>query len=153
VESELGWSYLIRMKFGYHLWLSYVRQIFHRQNNQQINLHAAIETMGKSELVHKCAILPAAFLLNRAESYSTPVERAILCSYQYNLEIEVSNFTDYIDPSQYIFRHCVSFKHIHNEHLSNSQRRIIPLAKPIYFYLADQRHVPVVTCIIMRPRE
>jgi hypothetical protein len=37
VESELAWSYLIRTKFGYRLWLRYVRQIFCQQNKQQID--------------------------------------------------------------------------------------------------------------------
>jgi hypothetical protein len=153
VESELGWSYLIRTKFGYHIWLRHVRQIFHPQNNQQINLHADIEMMEISELLHRCAIIPATFLLNRAEGYGTPVSRAILRSYQYHLETEVSNCTVYIDPSQYIFRWCVSFKHIHSEHLSDAQRRTIPLTKLIYFYLTDQRHVPVVNFSIIYPRE
>jgi hypothetical protein len=153
VENESCWSHLIRTKFGNTLWLRHVRQIFYSQNNQQIDLHDDIETMENDKLIHKCVYLPADFLFNRAEDYSKPLIRTILRSYQYYLEKEISNRIVYIDPSQFIFRWCVSFNHVHIEHLTNAQRRTVPLTKLIYFYLADQRYVPVVNFDIIRPRE
>jgi hypothetical protein len=153
VENKLGWSYLIRTKFGHRLWLHHVRQIFNRQRNQQINLHADIETMGKIELLNECAIIPATFLLNRTGDQIMVVKRAILRSYRYYLEIQVSKRTVYMVPSEFIFRQFVSFKNIHSEHLTDTQRRTVPLTKLIYFYLTDQRHVPVVNFSMIYTRE
>lgn len=92
VESELGWSYLIRTKFGNTIWLRHVRQIF----NQQIDLHDDIESMESDELSNKCIYLPESFLHNRAEYYGKSIIRAILCSYRYYLEKEIFNHTAHI---------------------------------------------------------
>jgi hypothetical protein len=151
-ESELGWSYLIRTKFGYRLWLRYIRHIFHRQNNQQIDLQADIETMTEIEIFNECATIPRTFLLNRIEHHNLPVTRAIIRSYRYHLKTAVPTCPVYIYQSEYIFRHLVLFKTIHMERLSDEQRRTVPLTKLIYFYLADRRQHPVVDFSMICPR-
>jgi hypothetical protein len=143
-ESKLGWSYLIRTKFGHRLWLRYVRQMFHPWNNQQIDLHADIETMEKTEVVRECAKIPATFLLNRPRDEIMPLTRAILRSYRYHLQIDVSKCIVYKASSENVFRPLVSFTNVYIDRLKDAQRRTIPLTKLIYFYLADQRRVSVV---------
>jgi len=153
VESELAWSYLIRTKFGYPLWLRHVRQIFYQQNNQQIDFHLDIETMERLEIAHQCATIPATFLLNRVGDDIIPLRRAILRSYRYHLEIEASKYTTNMAVPERVFRYLVSFTNIHSEHLSEAQRQTVPLTKLIYFYLTDQRRVPVVSFDILCLRE
>ena len=143
-ESELGWTYLIRTKFGYRLWLHHVRQPYRRQNNQKINPHADIWTMEKTEIFRECATIPKTFLLNTTGDLRMPIIRSILRSYRYYLETQVSNHIVYMASSEYGFRQFVSFKSLHGEHLSVAQRRTVTLTKLIYFYLADRRHVSVV---------
>jgi hypothetical protein len=96
VESELAWSYLIRTKFDYRLWLRHVRQIFYQENNQQIDFHDDIERMERLEVAHQCATIPTTFLLNRIGDDIIPVKRALLRSYRYHLETGVSNCTVYM---------------------------------------------------------
>jgi len=121
VESELGWSYLIRTKFGHRLWLLYARQIFYQHSNQQIYLHVDFETMEHTEVAHECATIPATFLLNEAKDQIMPVTRVILRSYRYHLEVELSKDIVHIAPSEHIFRRLVSFNHVHSEYLSDTE--------------------------------
>jgi len=151
VESELGWTYLIRTKFGYRLWLRHVRQTFYQQNNQKINSHADLWTTEKIEIDRECATIPATFLRNTMGGELMPIIRPILRSYRYYLETQVSNHIVYMAPSEYAFRQFVSFTNIHSECLSVAQRRTVILTKLIYFYLADRRHVSVVDFSIIYP--
>jgi hypothetical protein len=141
------------MKFGYRLWLRHVRQMFYQQNNQQIDFHLDIETMDRLEVAHQCATIPTTFLLNRVGDDIISVRRAILRSYRYHLETEVFKHTVYMAVSEYIFRHFVSFKNVHSEHLSDAQRQTVPLTKLIYFYLSDQRRISFVNFSTIYPRE
>lgn len=102
LESELGWSCLIRTKFGHRLWLRHVQQIPYRQNNPQINLYADIETMEEIEVDQECVTISTTFLLNRVQDQIMPVTRATLHSCRYHLETEVSKHTFYIAPSEYL---------------------------------------------------
>ena len=153
VNTELGWSYLIRAKFGDRLWVRHVRQILHRPSDPRINLHADIETMEKSDVMGECATMPATFLLNKAGVQIMPVTRAIRRSYRYHLETTASKQIVYLAPSPYIVRQYVSFRNIRSEHLSDEQRQTVPLSKLLYFYLADRRQIPVVDFSMIYPRE
>jgi hypothetical protein len=151
VDSELGWSYLIRTKFGYRLWLRYVRQMFHPQSNQQLNPHFDIDMMEKNEIIQECTTLPATFFLNRTGDQFILVKRAILRCYRYYLEKEASKDTIHITLSEYAFRPFVSFDDVHGERLNDVQRRTISLTKLIYFHLAERRHVPVIKFNMIYP--
>ena len=151
LESELGWSYLIRTKFGNRLWRRYVRLIFQRPTEQKINLHTDIDTMQQTEVMRECAAIPFSFLFNRVSDYVTPVTRAVVRSYRYHLAAKNSQEIVYLPPSSYIFRQVVSFKNMRSERLTDAQRRKVPLSKLLYFYLVDWRRVPVVDFSMVFP--
>lgn len=153
VESESCWSQFIRTKFGNTLWLRHVRRVFYPLYNQQLNCHDDIERMENDEIVDQCLKLPENFLRNRDEDYGKLVTRAILRCYRYCLEKVISNGIVYKDPPEFVFRWCVSFNNVHIEHLTDAQRRRVPLGKLTYFYLCDSRHVSVVNFDIIRPQE
>ena len=142
VESELGWTALICRKFGFRLWLRHVRQMSHQRIHRSIDLHADIETMEKTEVLNECATIPRTFLLNTIGHQILPVTRVILRCYRYHLKTQVSQDIIYVAPSENSFRQFASFENIHSEHLSETQRRTVPLTKLIYFYLADRRQLP-----------
>jgi hypothetical protein len=151
VESERSWTYLIRTKFGYRIWLRHVRQTFYRPIRQQIRLHTDIETMEKTEVRNECTTIPTTFLINRYGDQFMLLTRAILRSYRYYLEIQNSKEIVYTTSSECTFRRFVSFEAIHSGRLNDTQRQTVPLSKLIYFYLADRRHLPVVNFTTIHP--
>ena len=151
-ESELAWSYLIRTKFGTRLWRRYVRLILQRPTERQIHLHTDIDKMEQIEAMRECATIPPSFLFNRADDYLTPITRAIIRSYRYFLATKSIEDIVYLHPSGYAFRQMVTFKNLPSEHLTDAQRQTAPLCKLLYFYLADERRLPVVDFSMIFPR-
>jgi hypothetical protein len=109
--------------------------------------------MERLEVAHQCATISTTFLLNRVGDDIIQIRRAILCSYRYHLETEVSKNIVCIAESARFFRSFVLFKNVHGEHLSDAQRQTVPLTKLIYFYLSDHRRISVVNFSIIYPRE